>query len=172
MIQLLQVVTGEIECVYSTGTELKEYLKEFHPEKQREDLFEYTNIGYGEYCMPQFRAWQLNKRLKEGKILVGVDGESFLFAMPEKKKNERNTKERIEPKEEWNEKVAQVWAGIEEGLASGKLELFIRAHIIPFIADYLSSLNYLRYQDFYNEKIAVTRLQDGGTFRGMKKKNE
>ena len=100
MIQLFQAVSGEIEYVRYTKEELIEYIKESNisdkPDywiKQLEsnDIRrvkwaekQFTDFGVkNTYCLDAMKAWQLNKRLRQGKILVGVDGDSFLFAKPE-----------------------------------------------------------------------------------------
>jgi len=88
MIQLFCAVQGEIEYVADNDDEFKSYIRECHsnwlPSKDSEIyLSNFRNPLNYQYCYPAFRAWQLNKRLKEGKILVGVDGDSYLFAKAE-----------------------------------------------------------------------------------------
>jgi hypothetical protein len=80
MIQLFCAVEGEIEYVAYNDEEMIEYLKEFYPTWQREYPRNYVNETKPYYYVyPAFRAWQINKRLKAGKVLVGVDVDSFLF---------------------------------------------------------------------------------------------
>jgi len=45
--------------------------------------WDYQDTTSSVYCYPEFRLWVLNTHLSRGLILVGVDGDSWIFATPE-----------------------------------------------------------------------------------------
>ena len=79
---LCPVFKGEIEYVGNfpinkEETKLfEEWAKQLYPEVEVANF--YNRIS-SYYCIPNFVVYRVNQKLKEGKVIIGSDGDNWLF---------------------------------------------------------------------------------------------
>jgi hypothetical protein len=88
------VYKGEIEYVglWNKDDIVKEFFQIYFPENQ-DHWIDCCNLISSYYCYDQIMEWLVNKKLKDGYVLIGSDGRYFLMT---KKGN-------LEKKEKFNE---------------------------------------------------------------------
>ena len=78
---LFVAVRGEVKFVSYSDEGFKEFLRQTWGDKAVDRWCDYADPTQSHiYSFPAFRAYQVNEELKRGMILVGVDGDSWLFA--------------------------------------------------------------------------------------------
>ena len=95
---LLPVRCGQVKYVYYTEVAFRAWLQErFGKDTYDAPYFDPTD---SRYAYPEFMQWLINEELRAGKLLVGSDGDSWLFA-------DRDSIEENEKGNEKNEPMAK-----------------------------------------------------------------
>ena len=77
---LFVAVRGEVKYVSYTNEDFEAFVRLVFGKEEARSWVDYTVPMDSRYAVPAFRAYQVNEQLKRGMILVGVDGDSWLFA--------------------------------------------------------------------------------------------
>ena len=77
---LFVAVRGEVKYVGYTHDGFEAFVGLVFGEEEARKWYKYTDPTDKCYSIPAFQAYQVNEELKRGMILVGVDGDSWLFA--------------------------------------------------------------------------------------------
>jgi hypothetical protein len=78
---LVPILSDEVEYVGYTPDSFKNYVKTFLPEwaDKWTDCLHPSSAGY---CYPQYFQWLVNEQLRAGKVMIGSDGDHWIFTDP------------------------------------------------------------------------------------------